>query len=72
MSSILICITPLAIKVTVAEIFTTPYINISWPRDLIGDKLTTWNDLVSRIANIVLSQEQEEFFWNIHHSGSSS
>jgi hypothetical protein len=56
----------------VAEIFSTPFINISWRRNLIGNKLAAWNNLVPRIANLVLSQEQHEFYWNLHPSGQFS
>jgi hypothetical protein len=58
-------------QVTVAEIFSTSFINISWRRDLIGNKLAAWHDLVLRIANIVLNQEQDEFYWNLHLLSSS-
>ncbi|WVZ50779.1 hypothetical protein U9M48_002003, partial [Paspalum notatum var. saurae] len=41
-------------------------------RDLIGHKLTVWNNLFPRIANIVLSQEQDEFRWKIPLTGQFS
>jgi hypothetical protein len=59
-------------QITMAKNFSTLFINISWRRDLIGNKLAAWNDLVSCIANIVLSQEQDEFYWNLHPSGQFS
>jgi hypothetical protein len=57
---------------TVAEVFSTSPLNIFWRRDLIGCKLTAWNDLVLRLANIVLSQESDEFRWNLHPNGQFS
>ncbi|WVZ50756.1 hypothetical protein U9M48_001981, partial [Paspalum notatum var. saurae] len=41
-------------------------------RDLTGHKLTVWNNLFPRIANIVLSQEQDEFRWKIPSTGQFS
>jgi hypothetical protein len=54
---------------TVAKVFSTSLLNISWRRDLIGCKLTAWNVLVPCLANIVLSQESDEFRWNLHPNG---
>jgi hypothetical protein len=54
---------------TIVEVFSTSPLNISWRRDLIGCKLTAWNDLVPRLANIVLNQESDEFQWNLHTNG---
>jgi hypothetical protein len=42
-------------RVTVVETFSTPFINISWRIDLIGNKLVEWNDLVPLVADTVLS-----------------
>ncbi|RCV09416.1 hypothetical protein SETIT_2G026500v2 [Setaria italica] len=57
---------------TIAEVLSSSPINISWRRDLIGNKLAAWNNLYPHIANIVLSQEQDEFHWNIHPTGQLS
>jgi hypothetical protein len=57
---------------TIAEVFSTSPLNISWRRDLIGCKLTAWNDLVPRLSNNVLSQESNEFRWNLHPNGQFS
>jgi hypothetical protein len=54
---------------TLSEVLSSSPINISWRRDLIGNKLAAWNSLYPRIANITLSQEQDEFHWNLHPTG---
>ena len=50
---------------TVADVLSTQIPNLSWRRDLIGNKLVMWNNLVSRLSTIVLSQERDEFKWNL-------
>jgi len=37
-------------------------------RDLIGNKLVMWNNLVSRLSTIVLSQQRDGFKWNLDHT----
>ena len=46
---------------TVVDVLSTQIPNLSWRRDLIGNKLVMWNNLVSRLSIIVLSQERDEF-----------
>jgi hypothetical protein len=57
---------------TVAEVFSSSHVNFSWRRDLIGQKLVAWNELLPRIANIILTQEPDEFRWNLLCSGQFS
>ena len=40
-----------------------------WRRDLIDSKLAMWNNLASRLANIVLSQDRDEFKWRLDQTG---
>jgi hypothetical protein len=54
---------------TVAEVLRTFPPNVSFRRDLIGPKLAAWNALLPRIANIVLSQVQDEFRWTLTQNG---
>jgi len=54
---------------TVAEVLRTPSANLSWRRDLIGSKLVMWNNLVSRLANVVLTYHCDEFKWNLNQHG---
>ena len=58
--------------VTIAEVLSGPSPNLSWRRDLIGPKLVAWNNLLPRIANIELADEQDEFHWNLHPNGKFS
>ena len=55
-----------------ADIFSTSPLNFSWRRDLIGPKLVAWNELLPRLASIDLSNEQDEFRWNLVPSGQFS
>ena len=48
-----------------ADVLSTQISNVSWRRDLIGNKLVMWNNLVSRLSTIVLSQEKDDFKWNL-------
>jgi hypothetical protein len=57
---------------TVAEVLSTSPPNFSWSRDLIGQNLAAWNELIPRIANIVLCHERDEFKWNLHPNGKFS
>jgi hypothetical protein len=54
---------------TVAEILSTKIPNISRRRDLTGPKLVMWNNLVARLANIDLTDEGDEFNWNLDPTG---
>jgi hypothetical protein len=47
-------------------------LNVSWRRDLIGPILVAWNNLLSRIANLVLTQDQDKFHWNLTQNGEFS
>ena len=42
----------------VAEVLNPRIPNLTWCQDLIGSKLAMWNNLVSRLANIVLSKTE--------------
>jgi hypothetical protein len=48
-----------------ADVFSTSPLNLSSRRDLIRPKLVAWNALLPRLANVVLSDEQDEFRWNL-------
>ena len=48
----------------VAEVLGTQILNLSWRRDLIGNKLAMWNNLASRLPTLELSQERDAFRWN--------
>ena len=48
---------------------STPSPNLSWRRDIIGQNLMQWNILVSRLVNINLTEEQDEFKWELDPTG---
>ena len=54
---------------TVGEVLSTPSPNLSWRRDIIGQHLTRWNILVSRLVHINLTEEQDEFKWELDSTG---
>ena len=43
---------------------TTPQ-NVSFRRDLVGVKLRLWHELVSKILNVVLTDANDSFKWNL-------
>ena len=54
---------------TVGEVLSTPSPNLSKRRDIIGQHLTRWNILVSRLVHINLTEEQDEFKWELDSTG---
>ncbi|WVZ53298.1 hypothetical protein U9M48_004264 [Paspalum notatum var. saurae] len=59
-------------QATVAVVLGTSLPNISWRRDLIGNKLAAWNNLLPRLANVVLCEYDDIFHWNLHRNGKFS
>ncbi|EEE51773.1 hypothetical protein OsJ_33218 [Oryza sativa Japonica Group] len=57
---------------TVAQVFENNPPSFSWRRDLIGSKLAAWNNLLPRITGFHLTQEQDEFHWNLTSNGEFS
>jgi len=53
----------------VGQVLSTPQPNLSWRRDLIGNNLAAWNNLATRLAALNLSQEDDEFKWDLDPSG---
>ncbi|WVZ97015.1 LOW QUALITY PROTEIN: hypothetical protein U9M48_042582, partial [Paspalum notatum var. saurae] len=56
-------------QATVAAVLGTSLPNIS---DLIGNKLAVWNNLLPRLANVVLCQDDNIFQCNLHPNGKFS
>ena len=52
-----------------ADVLSTQAPKISWRRDLIGNKLMMWNNLVSHLSTIDLSQELDGFKWKLDQTG---
>jgi hypothetical protein len=40
--------------------------NLSFRRALIGDKLTSWHNLVEKVSLLHLSQGRDSFTWDLH------
>ena len=58
--------------VTIGEFLTTTQSNTYWRRTLFGSRLVAWNELLSRIANIHLTQDEDAFYWTLSKSGQFS
>ena len=54
---------------SVANVMNHRPLNISFRRVLVGDKQTTWNNLVAIVSNIQLSNERHTFTWDLHRHG---
>jgi hypothetical protein len=54
---------------TVANVFETIPLNISFRRALVGHNLVSWHSLVSRLVNIQLTNEKDVLKWNLTSSG---
>jgi hypothetical protein len=52
-------------NVSVASIFGTIPINISFRRGLVGNNLTLWHRLVARMAHSRLNDEKDKFIWDL-------
>ena len=57
---------------TVAEVMSTTPLNISFRRAIVGQKLIEWNNLILRLANITLPNENDYFIWSLHKNGQFS
>ncbi|EEE54019.1 hypothetical protein OsJ_00679 [Oryza sativa Japonica Group] len=54
---------------TLVEVMSTTPLNVSFRRSIVGPKLVEWNDLISRLANITLSNEKDCFIWSLYKNG---
>jgi hypothetical protein len=55
--------------ISAASMFSTVPLNISFCRGLVGDNLTLWYNLVSRVAHIRLNNNDDKFVWGLHQNG---
>ncbi|WVZ83546.1 hypothetical protein U9M48_030683, partial [Paspalum notatum var. saurae] len=55
--------------VTVASVLKSIPLNVSFHRSLTGDNLMAWYKLVSKVANVNLSEENDTFKWRLHKNG---
>ena len=54
---------------TVAEVFSTTPLNISFRRALVGDKLHDWLRIVDMLLNINLQEGRDTFIWSLQANG---
>jgi hypothetical protein len=54
---------------TTAKVLETSPTNVSFRRDLSGQRLVSWNALLLRLTNIHLQTGHDEFRWNLHENG---
>uniref|UniRef100_A0ACD5UXU2 Uncharacterized protein n=1 Tax=Avena sativa TaxID=4498 RepID=A0ACD5UXU2_AVESA len=50
---------------TIAEVLNASPPNVAFRRDLIGARLASWHALQVRLADIQLTDEHDEFRWNL-------
>jgi hypothetical protein len=50
---------------TIAEVLNTSPPNVTFRQDLIGARLASWHALQERLANVQLTDEHDEFRWNL-------
>ena len=55
---------------TIAQVLSSSPPNISFRRDLVGARLMSWHNLLSRLDLINLTQGRDVFRWNLTTSGS--
>jgi hypothetical protein len=54
---------------TVAEIFSSRPLNISFHRNLVVENLLSWHALVMRLMDIQLTDRPDTFKWSLNHNG---
>jgi hypothetical protein len=59
-------------NVTVANTIKEDGLNISFRRNLAGDRWLSWLDLVERLMDIHLTDEKDTFIWKLTESGQIS
>jgi len=50
---------------TVANVLETRPLNISFRRNMVGDKLRLWNDLVNQVINVRLGDSEDSWVWTL-------
>jgi hypothetical protein len=59
-------------EVTVREVLLMGSLNLTFRQTIIGDKLTEWNKMTTKIAKARLSSKADSFVWNLHSNGKFS
>jgi hypothetical protein len=50
----------------------TSHPDVTFRRDLLGQRLVAWNVFLQRLASVQLSPGPDEFRWNLHKNGEFS
>ena len=50
---------------SVASVLGSRPLNISFRRAVVGDKLNSWLDLVSKVLNVTLTEANDSFVWGL-------
>ena len=56
-------------NVTVASVLNSRPLNISFRRALLGNNLTQWLQLVSKVVDVALNNEKDVFVWSPNKNG---
>jgi hypothetical protein len=54
---------------TVAEIFSSRPLNVSFGRNLVAENLQSWHDLVIKLTSIRLTDRPNYFKWSLNSNG---
>jgi hypothetical protein len=57
---------------TISKVMESSPPNVMFRRDLLGQRLVSWNALLQRLANVHLQEGPDEFRWNLHENGKFS
>jgi hypothetical protein len=57
---------------TIAKVMESSPPNVTFRRDISGQRLASWNALLQRLANVHLQDGLDEFRWNLHENGKFS
>ena len=63
------CTEPLEENVTVANVLNSRPLTVSFRRALLGNKLTPWLQLVSKVTDVALNNEKDAFVWLPNKNG---
>jgi len=55
-------------NMTVATVFSTVPLNISFRRGLYDDNLASWRTIVATIANTNFNENEDKFWWSLHQN----
>jgi hypothetical protein len=51
--------------ISIAHVFRSAPLNITFRRALVGEKLQMWNDLVAKVAFVQLYDQHDSIKWNL-------